>query len=122
MKTVEVEACMGAWVDKLRDSTGIILVEGKKDVAALAMLGIHNVHVVKGRPHYQTVEFIADQYVDCIILVDLDKEGKKLFAYFRRALSERGVRIDNRFRLFLFRYTPLRQIEGLPHYIQTLEN
>ena len=110
-----------AHLDKLRATDAIILVEGKKDVAALAALGVTRVMAVTGKPLYQVVEAIAARYRVCIILTDLDTEGKKLFAYFTHTLSERGVRIDNQFRLFLFRYTPLRHIEGLVAYLRRLQ-
>ncbi|MBI4441144.1 toprim domain-containing protein [Candidatus Woesearchaeota archaeon] len=107
-----------SWIEKLRQTDALILVEGKKDMAALAELGITHVMQVKGRPLYQVVEAVAAGHKECILLVDLDKEGRKLFAYFTKTLSERGIRINNEFRLFLFRTTELRQIEGLAKYVR----
>lgn len=108
-------------LNKLKKANTIILVEGKKDKEALVSLGMTQIMTVQGKPLYQIAENVAAKYKECVILTDLDAEGKKLFAYFRRALSERGVRLDNSFRLFLFRRTPVRHIEGLPHYLRRWE-
>lgn len=108
-------------IQKLVTTDALILVEGKKDIAALAELGITHTMPVKGKPLYQVVEAVAAGHKECIILTDLDKEGKKLYGYLHHALCERGVRINNQLRFFLFRHTPLRHIEGLPHYLRRWE-
>ena len=107
---------IGEWVKKLRDSQKLILVEGKKDKSALEKLDIVNVKTLK-EPLFKAVETIADKYKEVIILTDLDKEGKKLYAKLNRDFQMRGIKVDHFFREFLFKNTKLRQIEGLTTYL-----
>lgn len=97
-----------------------IIVEGKKDVAALKILGISNTIPLNG-PLFQVVERISEKYKRAIILTDLDPEGRKLYSRLKRDLGERGVEIDDRFREFLFRKTKLRHIEGIDTYLENLD-
>ena len=109
---------LNEWVEKLKESKKIVIVEGKKDKKALEDLGVESVFALDKSPLYKVIEHIADHHKDCVLLVDLDKEGKKLFAKLNSGLSERGVRVDKRFREFLFNETKLRQIEGIRRYFE----
>jgi 5S rRNA maturation endonuclease (ribonuclease M5) len=105
------------WIKKLKTDSKekIILVEGMKDRKTLELLGVSNIITLK-KPLYAIIEDIADSGKECIILLDLDKAGKKWYGKIAPKLKEMGVKIDNRYREFLFT-TPLRQIEGLTHYL-----
>lgn len=92
----------------------LTIVEGKNDKRALERFGFQNVRTLD-RPLYKVVEEIDEEEV--IILTDLDSHGKKLYGYFFRECSRRGIKINNRVRQMLF-VTELRQIEGLWRYIQ----
>ncbi len=110
------------WLLRLRDRDVLIIVEGKKDRAALNRLGLANIITLEG-PQYKNVERIAELAASAkraVILTDLDPEGKKLYSRLKKDLGEHGIEIDDRFREFLFRKTKLRQIEGLDTYIQNL--
>lgn len=100
----------------------LIIVEGFKDKRALQELGITNVFSLDRMPLFKAVETIAKkgESSGCMILTDLDKEGKKLYARLNHDLQRHGVRIDNSFREFLFRHTSLRQIEGLDSYFKKI--
>ena len=52
------------WVDKLRNSEKLILVEGKKDKDALEKAGISKVITLK-EPLFKTVEKIAGKHKAC---------------------------------------------------------
>ena len=104
------------WLDKLRTEQPTILVEGMKDKQALLKLGLSHVISLRARPLYQVVEHIATITRTCLILTDLDNEGKKLYAHLRTELQKHGIKIDDRFRHYLFKETTLRQIEGLHTY------
>ena len=54
---------------------------------------------------------------EIILLTDLDNEGKKLFSLLRKELQRRGVRIDNKLRLELFK-TGVKEIEGLASFLK----
>lgn len=108
-------------VAKARETGTLVLVEGKKDKAALEQLGFSNVMHLQRRALYQVVEDVAEGTDECILLMDLDKKGKELFGKLSRDLQRFGVRIDTTLRDFLYRYTPVRQIEGLPSYLAMLQ-
>ena len=97
----------------------IIIVEGKKDKKALENFGIKNIIILR-KPLYLIVEYVVKSEKECIILTDLDKKGKELYGKLSSSLKQFGVKIDDRFREFLFK-TRLRQIEGLTRYMGKLE-
>ena len=108
------------WIEKIRDSDKIVIVEGKEDKAALKRLGITNIVQLNKRPLYKVVEELIEKVKPVIILTDLDKKGKQLYGKLNHDLQRFGVKIDNKFRHFLVRKTQLRQIEGLDSYIERL--
>jgi 5S rRNA maturation endonuclease (ribonuclease M5) len=100
----------------------LIIVEGKKDLAALARLGFRDRYILTLEgPLYRNVEIVASRAKRVAILTDLDPEGRKLYSSLKKDLSQFGVQIDDTFREFLFRQTKLRQIEGMDSYIEKLE-
>lgn len=103
------------WIIQLRETEKIIIVEGEKDKKALESFGIYKTLTLK-RPLFSIVEEIAEIHKECIILSDLDKEGKKIYSNLKHNLQNRGVKIDNKFREFLFKNTKLTNIEGLTRY------
>ena len=105
------------WIDKLRSTQKLIIVEGKKDKKALSELQIKNI-ITLNKPLYEIVEFVAENGKECILLLDLDKEGKKLYSRLKSSLQKHGVKIDDRFREFLFKHTKLSNIEGLTRYLE----
>ena len=107
---------LSEWMNKLRDSDKIIVVEGKEDKAALRRLGLINVVQLNKRALYKVVEELIKKEKEVIILTDLDKKGKQLYGRLNHDLQRFGVKVDNRFRNFLFKNTKLRQIEGLDSY------
>ncbi len=104
-------------LDKLKESGKLIIVEGKKDIKALASLGITNTIEIKGNLAVFAGD-IAKEHRDIILLTDLDPTGRKLYSRLNHYLSQLGVRVDNEFRLYLFKETKLRQIEGIKKYIE----
>ncbi len=104
-------------IEKIKDSNTLIIVEGKKDKAALEKLGLVNVLQLNKRPLFEIVEEVANSNKDCIILTDLDKKGKELYGKLNSDLQKHGVKVNNKFREFIFRHTKLRQIEGMDSYI-----
>ncbi|KHO44982.1 MAG: TOPRIM protein [archaeon GW2011_AR3] len=111
---------INGWLQELADSGKLIVVEGKKDRAALQRLGITNVFSLDKKPLFQAVEEISAISDKVVLLTDLDNEGKKLYSRLNTDLQRHGVQIDNYFREALFRRTALRQIEGLDTYVYNL--
>lgn len=106
------------WVEKLVEEQPWIIVEGPKDKASLRKLGLENVIYLRGKPLFEVVEWVASLTDECLILTDLDREGKKLYSVLKAELQKHGVRIDDKFRNFLFKETDLRQVEGLFKYLK----
>jgi len=101
------------WADELsHNDHSLIIVEGKKDKLALNKLGIENVNSIN-EPIYLVIEKLVNYNKEIIILTDLDKMGKKLYARLKRDLTERGITIDNYFREFLFKHTRLTRISKI---------
>ena len=67
----------------------------------------------------ERVEMLA-QNKECILLMDLDKAGRRLHAHMKGDLQHAGVRVNSRFRNFLLTITRLRFIEGLDTYMKNL--
>ncbi len=108
------------FIDKIRESSILVIVEGKKDKAALQNLGISNIIQLSKKPLFQIVEDVSNSNDECIILTDLDREGKQLYSKLNSNLQKNGVKVNNKFREFLFRHTKLRQIEGITTYLESL--
>jgi len=106
------------WIERIRSSDQIVVVEGKEDKAALNRLGIRYVVQLNKKPLYKIVEELVERGKGVLILTDLDKKGKQLYGKLNHDLCRFGVKVDNRFRNFLFRHTKLRQIEGLDSYVE----
>lgn len=108
-------------LEKLKQKNILVVVEGKRDKAALEAFGIKKVAALNKSPLYKVVEKISEKHKQIAILTDLDKEGKKLFGKLNHDFNQHGVRVDNKFREFLFKKTKLRQIEGLGSYVEKLK-
>jgi len=109
---------MRQFIEKLKESGKLIVVEGKKDRAALQKLGISNIVELNKKPLFRIVEDISNSDGECIILTDLDKKGKELYGKLNSQLQMNGVKVNNKFREFLFKHTKLRQIEGIDTYFE----
>ena len=101
------------FVDKIKNSNTLVIVEGKKDRIALNKISINNIVELNKKPLFQIVEEISDSNDECVILTDLDKKGKELYGKLNSDLQKRGVKVNNKLREFLFKNTKLRQIEGI---------
>ncbi len=99
----------------------VVIVEGKKDEAALRELGVENIVSLNG-PLFAVIETVASLNREVVILTDLDKEGKELYGKLSSGLKRLGVKIDDSFREFLFKNTKLRQIEGITTYLKHMDD
>ena len=108
-------------IEKAKNSNTLIIVEGKKDKAALQKLGLSNIIELNKKPLFQIVEEVSGSDDECIILTDLDKKGKELYGKLSSDLQKHGVKVNNKFREFLFRHTKLRQMEGIDTHFEKLQ-
>jgi 5S rRNA maturation endonuclease (ribonuclease M5) len=102
-------------IEKAINSNELVIVEGKKDKRALVKLGFKRVKIIS-KPLFEVVEDVSNEK-KVILLVDLDKEGRKIYSRLKKDLIRNGVKIDDELRKALFR-TKLRQIEGICTYLK----
>ena len=116
----EILAELERHLEKIHSRGFAVVVEGKKDKAALESAGISTgrIFVLSRKPIFAVAEEVAANHKEAAILTDLDSEGKKLYGRLNTQLQRLGVAINNDFRNFLFRKTKLRQVEGLSSIIQ----
>jgi len=113
---------LDGWISAVNKSDSLIIVEGKRDHAALISIGVKNEIVELSKTAlFKVIESVSDRGKKTIILTDLDSEGKKLYSTLKSGLLERGVTVDRFFREWLFANTKLRQIEGFVSYINKTE-
>ena len=106
-------------IELIKNSNTLVIVEGKKDRIALEKFGINNIIELNKKPLFQIVEEVSNSNEECIILTDLDKKGKEIYGKLNSNLQRHGVKVNNKFREFLFKNTKLRQIEGIDSYLNS---
>ena len=107
------------WLDSLIASEKYVVVEGSKDKSALMKIGIPRERIATiNKPVYAVAESLSTKTKDVIILTDLDPEGKKLYRSLKTNLANQGIKVDNKFREFLFKSTKLSHIEGIHTYFK----
>ena len=110
----------------LSDSGTPIIVEGRRDEAALRRLGVKGrIYCIKarGESRHDFLERL-DGTPDAIILTDFDREGKKLETWLYKELSQRGVKSDLKMwsRIRSLARTEVRSVEELPSFVRALEH
>ena len=120
MRDYDVSEELVALLSDLAESKAAVIVEGRKDKAALVKIGIYNnsIFVLNTKPLFSVAEEVAANFEKAAILTDLDAEGKKLYGKLNTLLQRLGVKVDNSIRNFLFKNTKLRQIEGIANIIR----
>ena len=103
------------FIVNLKKCNKLIIVEGKKDKKTLKDLGITKTIAFSSFPIHN-IEKIHEKEV--IILTDLDYFGKKLHAILKKELQKRKIKVDEKFRTFLFKKTKISTIESLKHYVE----
>ena len=102
-----------------------IIVEGRRDEAALRKLGIAgSVYCLKARGESRH-EFLdrLNGTKEAIVLADFDREGKELETWLYKELSQRGVKSDLKLwiRMRSLARTELRSVEEIPKFVRALE-
>lgn len=106
------------WASALEERASLVIVEGKKDKAALALLGVVHVVTLGKEPLYSIAEKIVSTEKEVIILTDFDAQGRILYHILKELFERLGVRVDSFFRLWLRRHTSLSHIEGIATYFE----
>jgi len=101
-----------------------VLVEGKRDVAALRALGITGeiIMVNEGKTIIALCEEIASKHEEVILLLDWDRKGKELTERFKRNLTTVGVRVIDgiRARIFSLVAKETKEVEALDSFVERL--
>ncbi len=102
-----------------------IIVEGRRDEAALRKLGVNGkIHCLKaaGESRHEFLERL-DGTSEAILLTDFDREGKELGTWLYRELSQRGIKSDYRLwrRIRSLARTEVHAVEELPSFVRALE-
>lgn len=102
-----------------------IIVEGRKDEAALRKLDVKGqVLCLKatGETRFRFVERLDDSK-KTILLTDFDREGGELRTWLYQELSHRGVHADNEIwrRIRRLARAEIRSVEELPSFLRSLE-
>lgn len=115
-------------IDEIRNQSdaGVpIIVEGRRDEAALRKLGIAGkVYGLKSRGESRH-EFLdrLNGTKEAIVLADFDREGKELETWLYKELSQRGVKSDLKLwiRMRSLARTEVRSVEEIPKFVRALE-
>ncbi len=99
-----------------------IIVEGEKDVNALNALGIHGkiIPLNAGVSISNLCDTIARRWDEIIILTDWDRQGGRLCKRIIDNLKGR-TRCNTDFRKIFAKNAMVKDMEGLPSYIDTLK-
>jgi 5S rRNA maturation endonuclease (ribonuclease M5) len=102
-----------------------IIVEGRRDEAALRKLGIKGtIHCLKatGEPRFRFIERL-DGSKRAIVMTDFDREGGELGTWLYQELSHRGIQADNQMwrKIRALARTEVRSVEELPSFVRALE-
>jgi len=101
-----------------------IIVEGKKDAEALALLGITKnvITLSKGISIFTFSEAISRRSRKAVVLTDWDRKGGHLARMLMEALMNNGVAVDDRIRakLAVLSKKEVKDIESLPKFVTHL--
>lgn len=103
-----------------------IIVEGKKDIAALNALGFKKVYAIHhtGVPLRERVLELSAQIgrkERVCILTDLDRKGKQLYMLLKSLFQEQGLKLDSTLRGILLK-AGVSHIEGLTSFMEKISN
>jgi len=101
-----------------------IVVEGQKDVNALAKLGVSGkvVTLSRGISVFRFCEEMSREHDKVIIMTDWDRKGGKLARMLRDGFGANGVSADDslRAKLVVLVKKEIKDIEGLPSFVERL--
>jgi len=102
-----------------------VIVEGEKDATALRKMGIEGeiLMVNSGLPIFNFCERVASSHKTAIIMTDWDSRGGTLCRRLQENLEANGTKpnLDCRKRIAVLSRKDVKDVEGLPNYLRTLE-
>ena len=118
----EIEEMIEKIKQEIEEDRLIILVEGKKDKAALEHLGLRQIIILNGKDIWNRLEALSEEHKgkEILIFTDFDKEGKKLYGKITKDLERLGMRINKQYREFFQKKTKVSHVEGMMTYVEKL--
>lgn len=112
-------------IDEIRSSVDYVIVEGRRDRAALLELGIPGEMVISlsGNPLCEVVDFIRRRPAkNILILSDFDRHGCALFHNLSRAIELVNIRNNTtlRYKLRKLLSKDVKEIEAIPKLLRRL--
>ncbi len=109
------------WIEHLKNASNegkLILVQGKRDKDKLAGFGIKsNAIEFFTKPEERFIEKITDLGKECILLFNVDKSSEKLAERVKTELRQQGVKVNTRFRKFLY-VMEVKEVRALLPYLE----
>ncbi|MEM2419898.1 MAG: toprim domain-containing protein [Candidatus Bathyarchaeia archaeon] len=105
-----------------------ILVEGKRDAEALKTLGIYGKVIFAKKGLKTRLDVISEiekfKPSEVILMLDFDREGRELTEQLKLHIEKAGIKANTHYWLRLSSLTgrEVKDVEGLPPYLQTLKN
>jgi 5S rRNA maturation endonuclease (ribonuclease M5) len=125
-KVEKIEQILSQLIEKSSEGTPIV-VEGKKDAAALQELGVKGpIFMVKtgGKSFLESiVEIQTLSSNEVILFLDFDRRGKECTKYIQESLERGKILVNLKFwyDLRALAGREMHCIEGLPSYLSTLQ-
>jgi 5S rRNA maturation endonuclease (ribonuclease M5) len=104
------------FLEKLKKSKKLIIVEGNKDKEVLKKIGFKKIYVISGKTLDKVAEEIKEKEV--IILTDFDEEGRKKFRLLKKFFQSKGTKVDKDVRRRLKFLFKIGKIEELKFYLK----
>lgn len=99
-----------------------IVVEGRRDEEALRCLGIDaEFFYISSSPFYELCEGIASRCSEVILFTDTDRTGHELAKKLKRYLEQRGIKVNEKYRLSLLSKLDTHQVENLHRRLTRIE-
>ena len=101
---------------KKKTKKAVLIVEGKKDKAALESLDIYAEFFLlckQNRSIPESAEIISKKYKEAILMLDQDKQGKKMEKMIIQYLQKFGVKVNNRIGKKLLYLANSNTVEGI---------
>ncbi len=99
-----------------------IIVEGKKDVAALRRLDFSGkiIRIKKRRSVFHIIEGLRGKHEEVIVMTDWDKTGGRLAYKIKKACEANEITCHMEYRKEIIKYVKkeVKDVEGLPKFIQ----
>ncbi len=120
-KTLKKESVLDKfrqWIKHLRIKSKQIpvIVRSEIEKKRLKALKIKNIYVLRD-PYYSLAEKLAKKYKEAILLFDVTKSGQEVYEKLQREFELVGIKIDNRFRQFLY-HNKRKTVRGILTYIE----